>query len=59
LVTKDSGGPATSAKLAAARQLGIPVVIIRRPPLPAGVEVVDSVQQAAHWVTLPGHRSRT
>lgn len=50
LVTKDSGGPATSAKLEAARQVGVPVVIIRRPPLPAGVEVVDSVDQAAEWL---------
>ena len=59
LVTKDSGGPATSAKLAAARQLGIPVVIIRRPALPEGVEVVDSVEQAAQWVMRPSHSSRT
>jgi precorrin-6A/cobalt-precorrin-6A reductase len=58
LVTKDSGGPATSAKLEAARQLHLPVVIIRRPPLPAGVDVVDSVDQAAKWLAsdrMPGH----
>lgn len=59
LVTKDSGGPATSAKLDATRRLGIPVVIIRRPPLPAGVEMVDSVERAAQWVTRPGHSPRT
>jgi precorrin-6A/cobalt-precorrin-6A reductase len=51
LVTKDSGGPATSAKLEAARQLHVPVVIIRRPPLPARVDVVESVEQVAHWLT--------
>ena len=51
VVTKDSGGPATSAKLEAARRLRIPVVVIRRPPLPAGVDVVDSVAQAAKWLT--------
>jgi precorrin-6A/cobalt-precorrin-6A reductase len=51
VVTKDSGGPATSAKLEAARRLRIPVVVIRRPPLPSGVDVVDSVAQAAKWLT--------
>jgi precorrin-6A/cobalt-precorrin-6A reductase len=50
LVTKDSGGPQTSAKLQAARELGAPVVVISRPPLPAGVEVVDSVDRAVEWV---------
>lgn len=43
LVTKDSGGELTSAKLAAARELGMPVVMIDRPPLPDGVEVVSTV----------------
>jgi precorrin-6A/cobalt-precorrin-6A reductase len=50
LVTKDSGGPQTVAKLVAARELGVPVVVIRRPPLPAGVEVVDSVDRVVEWV---------
>lgn len=45
LVTKDSGGDMTSAKLVAARSLGLPVVIVRRPPLPAGVTVVSSVAE--------------
>jgi len=50
LVTKDSGGPQTEAKLAAARQLAVPVVLIRRPPLPAGAEVVETVADAVAWL---------
>ncbi|GAA3210902.1 cobalt-precorrin-6A reductase [Actinocorallia longicatena] len=50
LVTKDSGGPMTSAKLDAARRLGIPVVIVRRPPVPPGVPCVGTAEEAAAWV---------
>jgi precorrin-6A/cobalt-precorrin-6A reductase len=46
LVTKDSGGPLTSAKLAAARAEGVQVVVVRRPPLPAAVEAVETVEAA-------------
>jgi precorrin-6A/cobalt-precorrin-6A reductase len=46
LVTKDSGGPLTSAKLAAAREEGVTVLVVRRPPLPSGVEAVDTVDAA-------------
>lgn len=49
LVTKNSGGPA-GAKLAAARSLGIPVVIVDRPPAPQG-PTVEGVDQAEAWVT--------
>ncbi|PSL08522.1 precorrin-6A/cobalt-precorrin-6A reductase [Haloactinopolyspora alba] len=43
LVTKDSGGTMTTAKLAAARQLELPVLMIRRPARPPArtVETVD------------------
>jgi precorrin-6A/cobalt-precorrin-6A reductase len=50
LVTKDSGGEMTSAKLTAARQLGVPVIVIRRPPLPPGVQAVESVDQVVEWL---------
>jgi precorrin-6A/cobalt-precorrin-6A reductase len=51
VVTKDSGGELTAAKLTAARALGLPVVVVRRPPLPDGVgRVVDTVPEAAVWV---------
>lgn len=50
LVTKDSGGPLTVAKLDAARALDVPVVVIRRPPGAADVPTVADVGAAAHWV---------
>jgi precorrin-6A/cobalt-precorrin-6A reductase len=53
LVTKDSGGTATAAKLTAARRLGLPVVVVRRPPLPDGVTAVPNVPAALALLDLP------
>jgi precorrin-6A/cobalt-precorrin-6A reductase len=50
VVTKDSGGDMTAAKLTAARLLGIPVVLVRRPPAPEGVPVVATVEAALDWL---------
>lgn len=50
LVTKDSGGAATAPKLTAAREAGVPVVVVRRPPAPEGVPVVRGPEEAAGWV---------
>lgn len=49
VVTKNSGGPMVAAKLQAARSLGLPVVMVRRPP-PAGAPSVATVQAALVWV---------
>ncbi|MET9028486.1 cobalt-precorrin-6A reductase [Nocardia sp. NPDC004168] len=52
LVTKDSGGEQTEAKLAAARAAGIPVVVVDRPPLPEGARIVESSAQALDWLRI-------
>jgi precorrin-6A/cobalt-precorrin-6A reductase len=49
IVSKNSGGNATYAKMIAARELGLPVVMVQRPPMPAGEQVAD-VEQAYLWV---------
>ncbi len=55
LVTKASGGDATYAKLAAARTLGLPVIMLRRPQPPPG-PVVDTVTAALAWLEDPAQR---
>jgi precorrin-6A/cobalt-precorrin-6A reductase len=47
VVTKNSGGDAASPKLAAARQLGLPVVMVDRPPAPSGMQTVEA---ALSWL---------
>lgn len=49
LVTKNSGGRMTSAKLDAADELGVPVVLVQRPPEPQ-VPAVSTVEEAMRWL---------
>lgn len=54
LVTKNSGGALTEAKLVAAHDLGVDIVMIDRPALPPGLKVVTSVDEAVQWVLSMG-----
>jgi precorrin-6A/cobalt-precorrin-6A reductase len=60
LVTKNAGGDATAAKLAAARALGLEVVMVDRPPLPdlqgLDVQVVADTDRALDWLS---HQARS
>jgi precorrin-6A/cobalt-precorrin-6A reductase len=56
LVTKNSGGELTAGKLAAARDLGIAVVMISRPEL-AAAPTCSSVADAENWLLHQLHRS--
>lgn len=53
VVTKNSGGGATYAKVAAARELAIPVVMIERPEIARhpGGETAESAAAAFDWVS--------
>ncbi|GGN52505.1 precorrin-6A reductase [Actinoplanes lobatus] len=51
LVTKDSGG--SKAKLVAARELGVPVLMVDRPPAPAA-PVVPTADGAVIWLQTLG-----
>ncbi|XGV96823.1 MAG: cobalt-precorrin-6A reductase [Leptolyngbya sp. BL-A-14] len=49
IVSKNSGGDATYAKIVAARELGLPIVMVQRPPMPPGEQVSD-VASAVEWL---------
>jgi precorrin-6A/cobalt-precorrin-6A reductase len=56
LVCKASGGAATEAKLAAARDLSLPVIMVRRPLTERGLSV-DTVDAALDWLAGLDERS--
>ncbi len=58
LVTKNSGGELTRAKLVAAAELGVDVVMVQRPAEPAVGETVDSVDDAVAWLALHNRHPR-
>ena len=49
VVSKNSGGDATKAKIIAARELGVNVVMVNRPAIPPGEQVTD-VNGALAWL---------
>ena len=49
IVSKNSGGEATYPKIIAARELGIPVVMVQRPIMPDGDKVTD-VTEGIKWL---------
>lgn len=49
VVSKNSGGEGAAAKIAAARALELPVVMIERPPAPES-ETAESVASALAWI---------
>lgn len=52
IVAKNAGGTGARAKLDAARALGLPVVLIERPDVPAR-RVFDSVEDVMRWLPHP------
>jgi len=55
VVSKNAGGSGARAKLDAARELGLPVVMIDRPPVPERPRV-DSVEAVMRWLSHSADR---
>jgi precorrin-6A/cobalt-precorrin-6A reductase len=53
VVAKNSGGEATYGKIAAARVLGLDVILLRRPALPT-VPAVQTIEEALAWIDHAG-----
>jgi precorrin-6A/cobalt-precorrin-6A reductase len=49
IVAKNAGGPGAEAKLVAARELGLPVVLIDRPPVPER-RVARTIGEVMEWL---------
>ncbi len=49
VVSKNAGGPQAGAKIEAARQLGLPVTLIARPPIPPRPRA-ETVEEALAWL---------
>jgi precorrin-6A/cobalt-precorrin-6A reductase len=49
VVAKNSGGAASYGKIAVARMLGLPVIMLQRPALPS-VPAVETVEDAVSWL---------
>ena len=58
IVSKNSGGGATYAKITAARELKIPIIMVQRPAIPDG-EKVTSIEEAIAWLSshLKSHKT--
>jgi precorrin-6A/cobalt-precorrin-6A reductase len=55
VVTKDSGGTHTEAKLDAARDRSLPVIVVRRPPRPDVADTAADVPAALRWALDEAH----
>ena len=54
IVSKNSGGAGAEAKLVAARELGLPVILIDRPYIPSRL-TAGSVPEVLRWLGVAGH----